>query len=101
MVYKTTLLYTSVYTDTNETDVRRRFNSLREDDVFLRKARTLLKDDLLASEIQKNKNKRNILPTYDREPKPLARKLTEDADLDREFVADSRLWKQVGEVLES
>jgi hypothetical protein len=25
----------------------------------------------------------------------MKRKLTEDADLDREFVADSRLWKQV------
>jgi hypothetical protein len=47
------------------------------------------------------KKRRNILPTYDREPKALARKLREDADLDGEFVANSRLWKQAGEVLES
>jgi hypothetical protein len=39
-------LYTSVYPDTNEIDVRRQFNALREDDVFIGQARKQLKDDL-------------------------------------------------------
>jgi hypothetical protein len=92
-------LYTSVYTDTNETDVRRHFNALREDDVFIGQARTQLKDDPQASEIQKKEKQYFAHRASGAEA--LARKLTEDACLDRKFVADSRLWKQVGEALKS
>jgi hypothetical protein len=90
-------LYTLVYTNTNENDVRQQFNTLREDDVFIGEAKTLLKDDLPASEIQKKE--KEYFAHSQSGAEALARKLTEDADLDREFVADSRLWKQVGEVL--
>ncbi|KAH6667124.1 hypothetical protein B0J14DRAFT_183036 [Halenospora varia] len=78
-------LYTSVYTDTDETDVRRYFNTLREDDVFVGQARMLLKDDLPASEIQKQE--KEYFAHSPSGAEALARKLTEDADLDREFVA--------------
>jgi len=92
-------LYTSVYPDINETDVRRQFNALREDDVFIRQARKQLKDDPQASEIQKKEKQYFAHRASGAEA--LARKLTKDACLDRQFVADSRLWKQVGKALKS
>ena len=46
-------LYTLVYPDTNQTNVRRLFNALRENDTFIGQAKSLLKEDLLASGVRK------------------------------------------------
>jgi len=89
-------LYTSVYTDTKETNIRQQFNILRADEAFIGQARTLLRDDLLASEIHDEEEQ--YFAHRASEAEALARKLTEDANLNPQFVADSRLWKQVGEL---
>jgi len=84
-------LYTSVHPDTNQTGVRRLFNALRENDTFIGQAKSLLKEDLLASEVRKREK---AYFTYSQPgAEDLARKLSDKAGTEKEFVADCRLWK--------
>jgi hypothetical protein len=84
-------LYTSVHPDTNQTDVRRLFNALREKDTFIGQAKSLLKEDLLTSAVRKKE--KEYFAFSRPEAEELARKLSDKAGTEKEFVADCRLWK--------
>jgi len=58
---------------------------------FIEQAKPPLKEDLSASEIQRNEKEYFAHSRSGAEA--LARKLSERAGLDREFVADSNFWK--------
>ena len=82
-------LYTLVHPDTNQTDVRRLFNALRENDTFIGQAKSLLKEDLLASEVRKKE--KEYFTCSQPGAEDLARKLSDKAGTEKEFVADYRL----------
>jgi hypothetical protein len=88
-------LYTSVFGTTDEITVRRLFNNFQEDHDFVERARTLAKADPPVSEIL-NEEKDYFC---DSEPRAeaIARRLTVVASLNRDFVADNKLWRWIEE----
>ncbi|KAH8595493.1 hypothetical protein B0O99DRAFT_686896 [Bisporella sp. PMI_857] len=91
-------LYTSVFTNIDKTGIRRLFNALHEDLIFIGQARTLLKDDPPACEVQRGEKEYFAHSNLGAEA--LAGRLTEEAELDGGFIADSRLWEWVGKLLQ-
>ena len=92
-------LFRSVYPDLSETDVRRQFNAIRQDPAFITQTQTGLKDDLPCSEVRKEEEE--YFAHSKKGAESLARQLTEEADIDEEFVADKRVWERVEEQLEN
>ncbi|RDW72089.1 hypothetical protein BP5796_08123 [Coleophoma crateriformis] len=88
-------LYTSVFGTTDETTVRRLFNTIQEDHDFMERARTLAKADPSIDEILNEEE--DYFCDSASGAEAIARKLTVVASLNQEFIADSKLWRWIEE----